>query len=290
MNLGLQLARIIGALALAAGLAGCSTVKLGYNSLPEIAYWWLDGYVDFSEAQAPRVREDLARLQQWHREQELPRFIALLQKMEQAAPADVTPAQVCAFGDAIRERLALVAAQAEPALTTTAMGMTPGQLQHLERKYRGNNADYRKDWLDLAPAERRDKRFKQSLERSEMVYGRLDDAQRALLRRQQEQSAFDPQRNLVQRQRRQDDALQTLRRMAAPGVSQTQARELLRGYLQRAQEPPDAQARQEQEQLIEEACRNIAAIHNSATPAQRESAARRLRAWQRDLKELASQR
>ncbi|WP_298925596.1 DUF6279 family lipoprotein [uncultured Ramlibacter sp.] len=290
MHIGFQLARIIGVLALAAAMAGCSTVKLGYNSLPEIAYWWLDGYVDFSESQAPRVREDLARLQLWHREQELPRYTELLHKMELLAPADITAAQACEFSGAIRERLNALAAQAEPAATLLAMELGTEQLQHLVRKYRNNNNDYRKEWLELTPGELRDKRYKQFLERSEMVYGRLDEAQRILLRRQLEQSAFDPRRNLAQRQRRQDDALQTLRKMATPGLALSQARDLLRGYLARALDPPDTAARREQEQLIEEACRNVAAVHNSASAAQRDAAVRRLRAWQRDLRELAAQR
>jgi hypothetical protein len=67
-----RLARIIVLPALVAGLAACSAIKLGYNNLDEIAYWWLDSYVDFTDDQAPRAREDLARLHWWHRNEELP--------------------------------------------------------------------------------------------------------------------------------------------------------------------------------------------------------------------------
>ena len=91
------LLRIIGGLALALGLVGCSMVKLGYNNLPEVAYWWLDGYVDFSEAQAPRAREALARLQQWHRSEELPRYVQWLREAEGLAGGDIGPAQACAL-------------------------------------------------------------------------------------------------------------------------------------------------------------------------------------------------
>ena len=41
---------IIGLLVL---LAGCSSVRLGYGSGPLLAWWWLDGYVDFSRENAP---------------------------------------------------------------------------------------------------------------------------------------------------------------------------------------------------------------------------------------------
>ena len=41
--------------------------------------------------------------------------------------------------------------------------------------------------------------------------------------------------------------------------------------------------------LIQEGCRTFTAVHQVTTPAQREQAARRLRAYQRDLQELAAQ-
>ena len=41
---------------------------------------------------------------------------------------------------------------------------------------------------------------------------------------------------------------------------------------------------------MEEACRNVSVLHNSTTAAQRETAVHRLRAYQRDLRELSAQR
>jgi hypothetical protein len=285
-----RLGRIIGLLALAALLAGCSAIKLGYNNLAEVAYWWLDGYVDFTEDQAMRVREDLARLHLWHRVQELPRLERVLHGMEELTPGDVSPAQACAVYEQVRERLNAFADQAEPAVITLAMGLAPDQLVHLERKYRRNNSEFEKKWLRPTAAEVADKRFEQFLERSETIYGHLDPAQRAVLRSQVEKSIFDPKRELAERRRRQQDALQTVRQLAGRPVSFGEARDLLRGYLARAQEPPDAAARSYRQAFIDEACRNFSGLHNSTNAVQRQSAARRLRAYERDLHELAAQK
>ena len=89
--------------------------------------------------------------------------------------------------------------------------------------------------------------------------------------------------------RRQRDALQVLRKLATEPVSFGEARSMLRGYFARVQEPPDPAERRYQQALIEEGCRNFAGLHNSTTPAQRQVAVRRLRAYQRDLGELAAQ-
>ena len=56
------LPRIIGLLALLLALSGCSAVKLGYANAPSLAYWWLNDYVEFSDAQTPKVRDALDRL------------------------------------------------------------------------------------------------------------------------------------------------------------------------------------------------------------------------------------
>jgi hypothetical protein len=164
-----RLARIIVALAIAVGLAACSAIKLGYNTLPDVAYWWLDGYLDFSEEQAPQARAELARLHASHRQQELPRLIEILARMERLAPGAVSPQQACSFVTEVQGRLQLVANQAEPAAAALAASLAPEQLRHLERKYRSNNDKFRKDWIHAALAQQREKRYEQALERVEMI-------------------------------------------------------------------------------------------------------------------------
>jgi len=284
-----RLGRIIGLLCLAAALAACSAIKLGYNTLDDVAFWWLDSYVDFSDEQSPRAREDLGRLHQWHRVNELPQFVSLLQDVEQLAPGNIAPEQACAVFTRFRERLDSLAVRAEPAVVTLATGLTPEQVVHLERKYEKNNGNYRKDWVLPTPEEQAKKRFEKFVERSEMMYGKLDEPQRAVLKSELQHSVFDPKKTLAERQRRQRDLLQTLRKIAGTPISLAQARTLLRGYLDRVRDPPERAAHAYQHALINESCATVAALHNSTSAAQRESAVRRLRAYQRDLQELMAQ-
>ncbi|KAF1070924.1 MAG: hypothetical protein GAK39_01626 [Variovorax sp.] len=210
-----KLARIIGVMALVAVLGACSAIKLAYNNLPELSYWWLDGYLDFDGSQTPKVRDELAQLLDWHRRNELPKIAALLQEAETLAPGEVTPAQACAMTDRIRDRLLAVSERAEPAGTELLLSLSEAQLQQLERKYAKNNADYRKDWLDRSPARVQEKRYDQFLDRFEDFYGRLAPEQRELLRQQVAQSVFDPKLQDVERRKRQQEALVLLRGFVA---------------------------------------------------------------------------
>lgn len=277
-------------LACAAVLAACSAIKLGYNNVDGLAYWWLDGYLDFTEQQETRVREDLDRIHAWHRTNELPQLAALLEAMERAAPADVTVAQACGFFTQVQQRLEALSERAEPAVVTLAIDLTPEQLAHLERKYEKVNEEFREQWMRPAPGEIAEKRFDKFIERGEMIYGTLDQAQRAVVRRQLQQSAFDGKRLLAERQRRQRDTLETLRKVAGQPVTLAQARGILRAYLDRQRQPPDPADRAYQQLLIDQACANAAALHNSTTAAQREAGVRRLRAYRRDLRELSGEK
>lgn len=285
-----ELARIIGVLTLIAALGACSAVKLAYNNLPEVSYWWLDGYFDFDSTQTPKVRDELAQLLAWHRQNELPKVIALLQDAQGLAPAEVTPAQACRFADGIRERLLAVTERAEPATTELALSLGESQLQQLERKYARLNNDYRKDWLDRTPAQVHEKRYDQFLDRWEDFYGRLTDAQRDLLRQQVAQSVFDPRLADAERRKRQQEALAMLRGFSTQKPSPAEARAALHAYLLRIAEPPPGPWRDQQQALLEEGCRNLAALHNNTTASQREQAVRRLQAYQNDLRQLVAAR
>ncbi len=284
-TLASRLVRIIGALALGAALAGCSAVKLGYNNLPDLAWWWLDGYMDFNDAQRVPVKDELTRLHQWHRSTELPRYAELLARLEQMAANDITPEQVCKLADEGRLRFLALASQSEGAIVSVAPTLTPEQLRHLADRYERNAKDFRKEWVDISLAERRDRHYKQFLQRIEDTYGRLDDAQRAVLRQRIEASRFDPAQILSEMRRRHADTLQTLRQLRS-GTAPQEARLLFKGLIDRGQIPPDPAALRYREISLEDNCALVAAVHNATTPAQRQSAARRLRAYQRDLADL----
>jgi hypothetical protein len=280
--------RIIGALLLAVALAGCSTVKLGYNALDEVAWWWVDGYADFNDDQAIGVRESITRLHAWHRAHELPRIADLLGRLEQMAAGPVTASQACAMVPDFMARIHAAWDQVEPSAVNVAMQLTSQQLDHIQRKFGDNNRKFRREWVEIRAADLQERRLKLLQDRLEMIYGTLDGPQLAALRAGLERSAFDPQRNLNERLRRQQDLMQVLRRANAGQAQPPQVRTLLRGYVARVFQSPDPAYRAYQQAQLEEGCRIAAAVHETTTPAQRQEAVRRLRGYQRDLRELAA--
>ncbi len=266
-------------------LQACSAIKLAYNNAPEFGYWWLDGYVDFNETQTLKVRAELARLQQWHRTDELPKISDLLQKAQRLAEGDLAAAPVCALFAETRTRFDAAITQAEPAAVALAISLTPEQIAHIDQKLSKVRDEYRNDWLKLTPAERFDKRFKANVERSEQFYGKLEERQRAVLRAGLEASSFDVQAGYTERLRRQQDLLQTLRQVAGK-TNQAEVLAALRGYLDRSINSPNPAYRAYSNKLTNESCALFAQIHNTTSPEQRTRAVRRLSDYGRDAMEL----
>jgi hypothetical protein len=58
----------------------------------------------------------------------------------------------------------------------------------------------------------------------------------------------------------------------------------------RIAEPPPGPWREHQQALLQEGCRNLAALHSTTSAGQREQAVRRLQAYHDDLRQLVAAR
>ena len=280
------LAKLLLAAVASAILSGCSAVKLAYNNLPELGYWWLDGYVDFSGAQTPQVRDQLAQLLERHRKNELPKLLVLVEKAERLTPEEVTGSQVCVFSDEIRRRVLAVALDASQPGAELASTLNASQLQYLQAKYAKVNAEYADDWLDRSLEQQHKKRYDTFLDRSEDFYGTLDSAQRTLLRELVDKSIFDPRRVDAERRQRQQEFVGLLRRMGSGKAPVRELRAAIDAYSKRIAEPPPGAWKDYQHALLQESCSNIAALHKVTRPDQRERAARRLQSYAQDVRDL----
>jgi len=288
-----RIIRLLLAASLLAVLAGCSAVRLAYNNMPDLAYWWVDGYADLNEPQSLLLRAELARLHDWHRKTELPRIADLLGQIQQVAPADTNAEQICRLYADTRARFDAVTAQAlaQPGTLALATRLTPAQFKHLEARFAKGNQEWRRERGSKDRTVRVAKRVETELDRAEQFYGTLDDPQRKLLQDAVSRSAFDPQRFFAERVRRQQDMLETLRSISGTGsnTDTTQATTTLRAYVERTSRSPDPLYRAYAATALQENCQIYARLHNSTTAEQRNRAVARLAAYERDARELSTQ-
>jgi hypothetical protein len=267
-------------------LQACSAIKLGYQQLPTLSYWWLDSTVSFSGNQTPAAKEAIDKLYQWHRREELPGYAALLQRTADLSAGSVQPEQLCRVVDEVQARLDTLMRQAVAQAAPVAMGLGPRQLSHMARHWEQQNEEWEKEWLQGDAEARMERRLDKALGRYNSFYGELSAAQTALIKTQLAQSPWTAEWGRRDRQRRQQDLLSTLQRITQSNMTQAQAEAQLWGVWKRWLQPPDAGQRAVVQSLSQRACENLAQLHNTATPEQRVRVVRRLRAYERDFLDL----
>ncbi len=271
-------------------LTACSAVKLAYNQAPDLSYWWLDGYFDFNEQQTPKVRDELSKLFAWHRANELPKTADLLAQAGQLMGGEISAQQACRIYDQGRNLIDNVTNQALPGFAELAPSITPDQIEHLRRKYAKNADVFKRDYISGTPVSRDAKRLKQAVDRSETLYGKLEDAQINAIKQALATSSFDAVYALKERQRRQQELVDLLTQLAASKASPAPSQHALRGYIQRVWDSPDPIYRAYVQRLTQQACNSFASVHASTTPAQRANAIRVLKGYEADLRILAASR
>jgi len=269
-------------------LQGCSTLKLGYNKVDTLAYWWLDGYADFSSAQSEKLQPALEQLMRWHREQELPSYATLLHQAQGLAGGNITPAQVCSLWSAAQARIDVSAAKALPAMTELALDLSPRQLAHIERQWAKKNATWQDDWLKGNPAQREQKRLEAMVDRYESFYGDLNPAQTKLLQQQIKQSLWTPEWGWQDRLQKQQQLMSVLRSFQTKTQTPEQAQEALKNVYQNWTSTSAGSGFEMRQGLMQQSCVSVAQLHNTTTPAQRLKAVQRIKAYLSDVRDLAS--
>ena len=287
-----RLPRIIAVLALTGVLVACSAVRAVYSQAPELAYWYLDGYVDFNGAQSLQVKAGLHKVQAWHRQTQLPAYIDILQTLQQRLPSNVSAAESCEIYADVRGRLMAVSGQMEPTAAAIASTISASQLQQMETRFAKSNAEYHEDFLEGTAQEKRSKRLKKAVRRAEMLYGDLQEEQLAAIAQSIDRSRFNPVLAFGEWQRRQQDVLKTVRSVsenlpaAANPTTPEKTRQAMRALIERSAESPDPGYRSYLKALTEQTCRNFAEFHNKTTPAQRKKAVETLKSYEQDFRAL----
>jgi hypothetical protein len=174
-------ARLLACLLIVAVLAGCSAMRVAYNNADTAVRWMADNYFDFEGVQADDFKARLSGFHAWHRNQELPKYSALLVSAGDKLADGLTQEELVWAWDNINERLRVMAEHAAPEMAVVLTTLTPAQFAHMERKFAESNADYAKEHIKGGEAEQRKRRMKRNLEWMQDWFGDVSEAQEARL-------------------------------------------------------------------------------------------------------------
>ncbi|BCM24368.1 hypothetical protein ZMTM_06270 [Methyloradius palustris] len=263
-------------------------MKLTYNNAPDLLYWWLDGYVDFSAKQKPLIKQELNQLQQWHRHNELPKYAELMQNTANLMQRDVTPQQVCSVFDSAKTHIEQLNLEIAPIIESIAPDLSVKQLAHIEKKFGVDNEKWRDKWMDENLDKREKKRLDDAIDRAESFYGSINSDQKELLLKSIQTSSFKPEVSYQRRLEKQQAIMLILRGIEQGRLSGTQANSKIQSFMHEMTEPEDPEYSAYIDQLATESCQTIASLHKSATPKQRKTLQENLKGYLNDLNVLMS--
>jgi predicted outer membrane protein len=174
--------KLIAALLLTLLAAGC-TMSFTYNHLDWLIPWYVDDYVDLSRQQRQLLQGQLGPVLQWHREEELERYLELLDRIEADLAREVTAAQVRSWADEI----IAAAERVEENMVSVALQfgatLSDEQLAEFMESVWEEHREYEEEFLGRSDEEYIEENKDNLEEFLERFTGRLNDEQDAVLQR-----------------------------------------------------------------------------------------------------------
>lgn len=112
-------------------ISGCSG-KIAYNNADVLLRWYISQYIELNDEQAPQVKALLDKALQWHRANELPRYLAQLRELRtQISERSLTQAQMTAHQDRAFQHWVRVREYLAPDISAIAMSLDIEQMSTL---------------------------------------------------------------------------------------------------------------------------------------------------------------
>jgi hypothetical protein len=112
-------------------LTGCST-KFAYKNADWLVYWYVDDYVSLNDAQENLLDEHLKTWLDWHKNSELPAYIAHLKQIKSdIEQGNITPKRIAYHNDKVIAHWHSVRVEIVPDLVALAPNLTEKQINTL---------------------------------------------------------------------------------------------------------------------------------------------------------------
>jgi Family of unknown function (DUF6279) len=163
-------------------LGACSENTFVYNRLDVLLPWYVSGYVDLNESQKVYLDELLVPFLAWHRSQELPAYLKILDLIEDSLEQPFTPEGVAAISTQFERAGLRLQDKALDWLLDLGTGLTEVQVKGFLEEMWKRQHEYEEKYLERTDQEFYTDNYDNLRDYSQDYLGRLSDQQRELLR------------------------------------------------------------------------------------------------------------
>jgi hypothetical protein len=277
------------ALLVCLGLAGCGSLRFGYQHADTLLLAALDRYFDLDAEQKQLAQHRIEVLLAWHRATQLQEYSALLREAREKIRGPVTADEVLAFEAKVRPRLAALAERTAPDIAQLALTLRPRQLAHMRERWAEDDEEFRAASADGGPDELAKLQVRRFIKGAGFWLRELSREQKALVRAAFAQREGADRFRKEERERRRREWLAVLEGIRSEHPNPRAATERVRAFLAGLADPPDPLRRAEASALRRSTAELIAALVNAATPEQRAELGEKLEGLAGDFNALANE-
>ena len=163
-------------------LGACSSTTFVYNRLDFLLPWYLDDYAELNRAQDQYLDELLAPFLAWHRAEELPRYIEIIDQIDASLDQPLTADEVALISAEFESAWFRLEGEALDWLLDLGAKLSEEQVAGFMEELWEQQRKYEDKYLDRSEKEFHEDSYESFLDSMQDYLGRLDREQRALLR------------------------------------------------------------------------------------------------------------
>ena len=163
-------------------LGACSGTTFVYNRLDTILPWYVDDYVELNATQERQLEEILQPFLDWHRQQELPRYVELLNQVDSSLDHEVTPTDLANIYDEMQVAWLRLEQESLDGLLELGASLSEAQVQEFLAYMRERQEEYEEEYLTRSGSEYREEIYDNFADTLEDYLGRLTGEQKERLR------------------------------------------------------------------------------------------------------------
>jgi len=163
-------------------LSACSSTTFVYNRLDFILPWYLDDYAELNREQEKYLDELLSPFLAWHRSDELPRYVKVLEDIEASLDQPVTAEVVAAISAEFENAWFRLEGEALDWLLDLGARLSDEQIQGFLAELQEHQEEYEEKYLTRSDEKFHEESYDNLLDSMQDYLGRLNGAQRDLLR------------------------------------------------------------------------------------------------------------
>lgn len=163
-------------------LGACSGTTFVYNRLDFLLPWYVDDYAELNGEQELYLAELIAPFLAWHRSQELPEYVEIIDAMEKALDQPQTPAGLAAIFAHLEAAWLRLESEALDWLLDLGAQLSDEQIAGFLQQMQEQQQEFEEKYLQRSDEEFYEESYDNLVDNAKEYLGALTDEQRKLLR------------------------------------------------------------------------------------------------------------